>query len=488
MAAQPALRWSREAIWSTPHSAALASPSAFQSPLTIARKILVLDAGGLKLNAVFSGGVRIPRDKLRFSIYSGEEQANGERALILPDVKPDDIIRLNTGTYHIVSNYGSENATIRADLKVEAGKLTEATVEHKAAELTMKLVREAGGEALADTAWSVINPSGEVIKESVGAFASMVLAEGDYTVIAKNKDKLFQRDFKVVAGKNQDVEVFCPIKRHQRRASDGFRGFLSWRQRKYGIVKRFKQDLAIMQCANSDQGKTSPIVTGIAFSPKPPEFTHQQRQSQRQRKPADEMEQPAILTGKMNGHNRGAGRLDEFCREHFPWQIFGFAKHLVCCCNAACRKDDNRHALFQKPHGFMTGFHIQRQCIFGFVKGNRQRIRLHFLDFHQIIVDQNPERASQLFCKRQNGNAIANTKWMIGHQNQRPFGQILRRPLLGQTELNIDQFQHPPENTLASRHDIVAPDIVKVKIFVAPGKSLNRSDHHPFQRGCCGLA
>ena len=35
----------------------------------------------------------------------------------------------------------------------------------------------------------------------------MVLAEGDYTVIAKNKDKLFQRDFKVEAGKNQDVEV-----------------------------------------------------------------------------------------------------------------------------------------------------------------------------------------------------------------------------------------------------------------------------------------
>lgn len=170
-------------------------------------EILVLDAGGLKLDAVLSGGVRIPREKLRFSIYSEEDQANGERALILPDVKPDDIVRLNTGTYHIVSNYGAENATIRADLKVEAGKLTEATVEHKAAELTMKLVREAGGEALADTAWSVINPSGEVIKESVGAFASMVLAEGDYTVIAKNKDKLFQRDFTVVAGKNQDVEV-----------------------------------------------------------------------------------------------------------------------------------------------------------------------------------------------------------------------------------------------------------------------------------------
>ena len=170
-------------------------------------EILVLDAGGLQLSAVLSGGVRIPRNKLRFSIYSGDEQTDGERALILPDAKPEDIIRLNSGTYHIVSNYGSENAIIRADLRVEAGKLTEATVEHKAAELTMKLVREAGGEALADTAWSVINPSGEVIKESVGAFASMVLAEGDYTVIAKNRDKLYQRDFTVVAGKNQDVEV-----------------------------------------------------------------------------------------------------------------------------------------------------------------------------------------------------------------------------------------------------------------------------------------
>jgi hypothetical protein len=170
-------------------------------------EVLVLDAGGLKLNAVLSGGVRIPSDKLRFSIYAGEEPENGERPLIIPDVKPDDVVRLNAGTYHVVSNYGSVNATIRADLLVEAGKLTEASVEHKAAELTLKLVREAGGEAMADTAWSVLNPSGEVIKESVGAFASMVLAEGDYVVIAKNKEKLYQREFKVVAGRNQDVEV-----------------------------------------------------------------------------------------------------------------------------------------------------------------------------------------------------------------------------------------------------------------------------------------
>ena len=117
------------------------------------------------------------------------------------------MVRLNSGTYHIVSTYGSVNAVIRSDIRIEAGKLTEATVEHHAAELTMKLVREAGGEAIADTSWSILSSSGDPVREVVGAFASLVLAEGDYTIIAKNKDRIYQRDFTVVGGRNQDVEV-----------------------------------------------------------------------------------------------------------------------------------------------------------------------------------------------------------------------------------------------------------------------------------------
>ena len=173
------------------------------------KETMVLDAGGLKLSAVLSGGVRIPPEGLRFSIYERQANDDADGTLIVPDVKPDTIVRLNSGTYHVVSTYGSVNAIIRADIRVEAGKLTEATVEHKAAELTLKLVRETGGEAIADTSWSVVNPSGEIVKESVGAFASMVLAEGDYTIIAKNKDKLYQKDFTVVAGHNQDVDVLA---------------------------------------------------------------------------------------------------------------------------------------------------------------------------------------------------------------------------------------------------------------------------------------
>ncbi|MEW9805242.1 hypothetical protein ABUE31_04475 [Mesorhizobium sp. ZMM04-5] len=170
---------------------------------------LVLDAGGLKLDATLAGGVRIPPAKLKFSIYEAEPDAGSERALIIPDVSPNSVVRLNSGTYHIVSTYGSVNAVIRSDIRIEAGKLTEATVEHHAAELTLKLVREAGGEAIADTSWSVLSSSGDPVREVVGAFASLVLAEGDYTIIAKNKDRIYQRDFTVVGGRNQDVEVLA---------------------------------------------------------------------------------------------------------------------------------------------------------------------------------------------------------------------------------------------------------------------------------------
>ncbi|KAB2654378.1 hypothetical protein F9K94_24305, partial [Brucella tritici] len=42
--------------------------------------------------------------------YADED--NNDRSLIVPDVKPNAVIRLNSGTYHVVSNYGTANATI----------------------------------------------------------------------------------------------------------------------------------------------------------------------------------------------------------------------------------------------------------------------------------------------------------------------------------------------------------------------------------------
>lgn len=171
------------------------------------RDTVVLDAGGIKLNAVITGGLKIPPKRVRFAIYQAKEDANGDRPLILPNVTPGTVVRLNAGTYHVVSTYGNANAVVHADIRVQAGQVTEATIEQHAAQLTIKLVREPNGEAIADTAWTILSDQGDVVRQSVGAFASVVLAEGDYTIVAKNKDHVYQRDFTVVPGKNEDVEV-----------------------------------------------------------------------------------------------------------------------------------------------------------------------------------------------------------------------------------------------------------------------------------------
>jgi hypothetical protein len=172
-----------------------------------APQTFVLDAGGMVLNAVSGVDMRIPPDELTFNIYSNEVKEDGERPLIMGDVKPGQIVRLNSGIYHVVSNYGNVNATIRADIQIAAGKITEATIQHKAAKITLKLVSQEGGEAIADTAWSILTASGDAVSESVGAFPVVILAEGKYTAVARHKDKIYQRDFTVAPGRNQDVEV-----------------------------------------------------------------------------------------------------------------------------------------------------------------------------------------------------------------------------------------------------------------------------------------
>ena len=100
------------------------------------KQVMVLDAGGVMLNAVSGSDVRIPPKELSFSVYAAEVREDGERNLVVADVKPNTVVRLNAGTYHVVSDYGTVNAVIRADIQVEAGKLTRATIQHRAAKLT----------------------------------------------------------------------------------------------------------------------------------------------------------------------------------------------------------------------------------------------------------------------------------------------------------------------------------------------------------------
>lgn len=168
---------------------------------------IMLSAGGLRLNANL-GDMRIPKDKLTFSIYvTANNDPQGR--VIVENARADDIIRLPEGNYRVVSNYGDTNATTSADVRVESGKVIDALMRHRAATVTLKLVANPGAEALANTTFSVLTPGGDTIREAIGAFPSMTLAEGDYIVIARNGGRVFTQEFKVKSGVDRDVEVLA---------------------------------------------------------------------------------------------------------------------------------------------------------------------------------------------------------------------------------------------------------------------------------------
>jgi hypothetical protein len=172
------------------------------------REIFDIPAGGIRLQGRVND-VRIPTGQIAFEVYPGSQFNTAQRRPIAQNVMAGDVVLVPQGTYYIVSTYGDVNSVVRSDVQVQAAKLTDIVVTHRAAVITLKLVNESGGEALANTQWTVSTPDGDVIKESIGAFPRLVLAEGDYHLIARNEGRIYQRDFKVINGVDGEVELLA---------------------------------------------------------------------------------------------------------------------------------------------------------------------------------------------------------------------------------------------------------------------------------------
>jgi hypothetical protein len=182
------------------------------------RETLVVPGGGLRVQGRV-GEFAISAQRLRFDVYEGsflQRDGTGaptggraERPAVLRGAIPGDVVLLPAGVYYIQSTYGEGNSVIQADVRIEPGRLTDATVNHRAAQITLKLVSAAGGEAIANTQWSVLTPGGDSIKESIGAFPSVVLAEGEYVAVARHDGRTYQNNFRVDSGRDREIEVLA---------------------------------------------------------------------------------------------------------------------------------------------------------------------------------------------------------------------------------------------------------------------------------------
>ncbi|CAN1506935.1 hypothetical protein MCEMSEM23_00661 [Rhabdaerophilaceae bacterium] len=169
--------------------------------------VIPINAGGLLVGGHI-GGPDMPlapqRQGIRLFIPSAN---NSEARLVTSTLKAGTVLRLPEGTYHLVSTYTGTNSVIRSDVKIETGRITQASVNHRAASMTLKLVRVEGGVALAGTQWTIETPGGDIVAEAVGAFPTIDIAEGSYVVTARHNDRDFRGTMKVEGGLNRDFEI-----------------------------------------------------------------------------------------------------------------------------------------------------------------------------------------------------------------------------------------------------------------------------------------
>lgn len=166
---------------------------------------IAISAGGLSLSARV-GDIPIPNDRVSFSIYVAQG-SDPEGRLVAENISANKALYLPSGLYRVVSRYGRTNAIATADLRIDSGVMAQATLTHRAATVTLKLVRSKGAEALGGTRFSVLTPGGDIVREISGAFPTLTLAEGEYLILARNGGKLYSEDALIKSGFDRDIEV-----------------------------------------------------------------------------------------------------------------------------------------------------------------------------------------------------------------------------------------------------------------------------------------
>jgi hypothetical protein len=185
---------------------------------------LILSAGGLRIHCTSEGDKPVDPADVSLAIYVPERN-NATAKLVYAKARENEVIGVPEGNYHIASTYldnrgvGSldktrnvgipTNSISAGDVNVATGRIVDVTLRHHVATLTIKLVTAPGGGALANSTFTVLTPGGDIVRELAGAFPSLVLAEGEYVVVARHDAKTYQATFTVQSGQDRDVEVLA---------------------------------------------------------------------------------------------------------------------------------------------------------------------------------------------------------------------------------------------------------------------------------------
>ncbi len=169
----------------------------------------ILNAGALRVQPALAFLDAPQGTAAKHWVFGTAKSSQGKRRLFSQSNTPDEVIRLNAGTYRLVSRYGDANALVETDITIKPGLLTEVEINHKAGIATFVSTTPANAKdpAKDTTRWELKDAAGATVVRSTGLRTSHILAPGDYEMTADVGGKTFKSSFKIAIGEAKTVEI-----------------------------------------------------------------------------------------------------------------------------------------------------------------------------------------------------------------------------------------------------------------------------------------
>jgi hypothetical protein len=167
----------------------------------------ILNAGGLRVVPALAFLDPPEGANAKHWVFEAAADDRGNRRLFAETDRPGEVIRLNAGTYHLVSRFGDANAVVEADVTVKPGMLTEVEINHKAGIVHLGFARHDTDGPSETVQWQINDSNGSVIMRADGARISQILAPGAYIAAVDYGGRKFEARFEIDIGETREVNI-----------------------------------------------------------------------------------------------------------------------------------------------------------------------------------------------------------------------------------------------------------------------------------------
>lgn len=168
----------------------------------------ILNAGGLRILPALAFMDTPEGVAAKHWIFAAVPDENGRRRLFAQSDVIGEVIRLNAGTYSLVSRFGNANAVVETDVTIRPGMLTAVEINHKVGLVTLRLSGAAQETASGGPVkWQLVDSGGAIVFRAEGRETAQVLLPGRYRAMAEYRGKSYTSEFTVEIGEKKTVEI-----------------------------------------------------------------------------------------------------------------------------------------------------------------------------------------------------------------------------------------------------------------------------------------